>query len=185
MTGFRPSPEKASSLICVLPRHTSPIAVAFASTAASASGTRPDNSILSTVMALQSERPDATVILVSKDINLRIKAAILGVPAEDYYNDRALDDLSGTESVAFPLRARDGRDFLIEAGLVQVATTLAGIGLAQLINPHSVQLSPLGLFFDLIQIADVIQGLISKTFGIGPLGPMLFTDLNDLDKFAP
>ena len=33
-------------------------------------------------------------MLVSKDINLRIKAAILGVPAEDYYNDRALDDLS-------------------------------------------------------------------------------------------
>ena len=57
-------------------------------------GTRPDNSILGTVMALQGERPDATVILVSKDINLRIKAAILGVQAEDYYNDRALDDLS-------------------------------------------------------------------------------------------
>ena len=34
------------------------------------------------------------MILVSKDINLRIKAAILGATAEDYFNDRALDDLS-------------------------------------------------------------------------------------------
>jgi PhoH-like ATPase len=34
------------------------------------------------------------VVLVSKDINLRIKATILGVNAEDYFNDRALDDLS-------------------------------------------------------------------------------------------
>jgi PhoH-like ATPase len=33
-------------------------------------------------------------VLVSKDINLRIKASIFGVPAEDYENDRALDDFS-------------------------------------------------------------------------------------------
>jgi PhoH-like ATPase len=32
------------------------------------------------------------VILVSKDINLRIKAAVLGIPAEDYANDQVLDD---------------------------------------------------------------------------------------------
>jgi PhoH-like ATPase len=34
------------------------------------------------------------VTLVSKDINLRIKAAILGMHAEDYYNDQALDDVN-------------------------------------------------------------------------------------------
>ncbi len=56
-------------------------------------GTRPDNSILGTVMALQSERPDATVILVSKDINLRIKARVLGVLSEDYYDDMVLEDV--------------------------------------------------------------------------------------------
>jgi PhoH-like ATPase len=53
-----------------------------------------DNEILSTVMALREKLDDRRVILVSKDINLRIKAAILGAPAEDYFNDRALDDLS-------------------------------------------------------------------------------------------
>ena len=34
----------------------------------------------------------ARVTLVSKDINLRIKAAILGVHAEDYFNDRTIED---------------------------------------------------------------------------------------------
>ena len=34
------------------------------------------------------------VVLVSKDINLRIKASIYGIQAEDYENDRALDDFS-------------------------------------------------------------------------------------------
>lgn len=35
-----------------------------------------------------------SVILVSKEINLRIKASISGLIAEDYENDRALDDFS-------------------------------------------------------------------------------------------
>jgi PhoH-like ATPase len=57
-------------------------------------GSFADNEILSTVMALREELEDREVILVSKDINLRIKAAILGARAEDYFNDRALDDLA-------------------------------------------------------------------------------------------
>lgn len=56
-------------------------------------GQKPDNSILSTAMALQEVHPDHTVTLVSKDINLRIKAAVLGIHAEDYYNDKVLDDV--------------------------------------------------------------------------------------------
>ena len=57
-------------------------------------GSLADNEILSTAMSLRESHAGTEIILVSKDINLRIKAAILGVPAEDYYNDRALDDLS-------------------------------------------------------------------------------------------
>ncbi len=57
-------------------------------------GNTPDNSILGAALALQSERPDRRVTLISKDINLRIKAALLGVPTEDYQNDRVLDDVS-------------------------------------------------------------------------------------------
>jgi PhoH-like ATPase len=57
-------------------------------------GSFADNEILSTAFALREAHPEKDIVLVSKDINLRIKAAILGVQAEDYYNDRALDDLS-------------------------------------------------------------------------------------------
>ncbi|MEK7322635.1 MAG: PhoH family protein [Pseudomonadota bacterium] len=54
----------------------------------------PDNTILATVLALQTTNPDRMVVLVSKDINLRVKAAALGIQAEDYRDDQVLDDLS-------------------------------------------------------------------------------------------
>ena len=56
-------------------------------------GNNPDNAILGVVQALQGRHPEKTVILVSKDINLRIKAAVLGIPAEDYTNDQVLEDV--------------------------------------------------------------------------------------------
>ncbi len=54
----------------------------------------PDNLILASVITLREQKPDVPVVLVSKDINLRIKASIFGITAEDYENDRALDDFS-------------------------------------------------------------------------------------------
>lgn len=54
----------------------------------------PDNRILGAILALRAEASDTPVVFVSKDINLRIKAAIAGIPSEDYENDRALDDFS-------------------------------------------------------------------------------------------
>ena len=56
-------------------------------------GNKPDNSILVTALGLQSGHPGRKITLVSKDINLRIKAAIVGVHTEDYTNDQVLDDL--------------------------------------------------------------------------------------------
>jgi PhoH-like ATPase len=56
-------------------------------------GNKPDNDILGTTLALQKRHPDTRVALVSKDINLRIKAAVVGIHAEDYFSDKALDDL--------------------------------------------------------------------------------------------
>ncbi|NDY96487.1 PhoH family protein [Wenzhouxiangella limi] len=53
-----------------------------------------DNKILLAALSLTRRHPEKQVVLVSKDINLRIKAAIHGLLAEDYHNDRALDDLS-------------------------------------------------------------------------------------------
>jgi len=56
-------------------------------------GNKNDNSILNTIMALKQEVGDHETILISKDINLRIKATILGIKAEDYSNDKVVDDL--------------------------------------------------------------------------------------------
>mgnify|MGYP000070613498 CR=1 FL=1 len=53
-----------------------------------------DNQILGVVSYLKAQQPSREVVLVSKDINLRIKAAALNIPAEDYQNDQVLEDLS-------------------------------------------------------------------------------------------
>lgn len=55
-------------------------------------GEKPDNMILVTASILQDSNPKKKITLVSKDINLRIKAAMMGIHAEDYYNDRVIDD---------------------------------------------------------------------------------------------
>lgn len=57
-------------------------------------GHKVDNTLLATCLGLQKKHPDKQVVIVSKDINLRIKAGILGIPAEDYYNDQVLDDVN-------------------------------------------------------------------------------------------
>ena len=77
-------------------------------------GQAADNTILEQMLALQTENPDARVILVSKDINLRIKAAVLGVHAEDYYSDKTLEDAdvlySGIGALPTDFWEQHGRD---------------------------------------------------------------------------
>ncbi len=51
-----------------------------------------DNQILGVVEGLRQKFPEREVILVSKDINMRVKARALGLAAEDYENDKTLDD---------------------------------------------------------------------------------------------
>jgi PhoH-like ATPase len=51
-----------------------------------------DNQILSVVRYLQARDSQREVVLVSKDINMRIKARALGIAAEDYFNDKVLED---------------------------------------------------------------------------------------------
>ncbi|WP_394787771.1 PhoH family protein [Rhodoferax sp.] len=51
-----------------------------------------DNQILGVVEALRPLHPGREVVLVSKDINMRVKARALGLAAEDYQNDKALED---------------------------------------------------------------------------------------------
>ena len=51
-----------------------------------------DNVILGVAMYLKQKHPKREVVLVSKDINMRIKAHAVGIPAEDYFNDKVLED---------------------------------------------------------------------------------------------
>ena len=57
-------------------------------------GAKPDAGILNVARALDGEHPGRSVVVVSRDINLRIKARALGIHAEDYRDDVALDDVS-------------------------------------------------------------------------------------------
>jgi PhoH-like ATPase len=81
----------ADALSGLLFVQTKPISVELPSTLP---GNTPDNTILATALSLQTEHPDKRVILVSKDINLRIKATVLGIRAEDYSNDQVLEDVN-------------------------------------------------------------------------------------------
>ena len=77
-----------------------------------------DNLILAHAAAVQKAQPKVPAILVSKDINLRIKADAVGLAAEDYETDRVhIRDLNPgtTEFVTSPekiasFRANDGMD---------------------------------------------------------------------------
>ena len=73
-----------------------------------------DNAILAQTLALQALHTDRQVVLVSKDINLRIKAAVVGVHAEDYFSDRSIEDAdvlyTGTKALAEDFWERHGKD---------------------------------------------------------------------------
>lgn len=53
-----------------------------------------DNRIINLLAILQEDYPEHDVVLVSKDINLRIKARACGIDAEDYHTDQLIDDIS-------------------------------------------------------------------------------------------
>lgn len=50
-----------------------------------------DHNILNAAMTLSEEEPDAVVTLVTKDINLRLKAKAVGLPAADYETGKIED----------------------------------------------------------------------------------------------
>ncbi|OFZ86504.1 MAG: phosphate starvation-inducible protein PhoH, partial [Betaproteobacteria bacterium RIFCSPLOWO2_02_FULL_62_79] len=73
-----------------------------------------DNQIIGVVKHLQEIHAKREVILVSKDINMRIKARALGLAAEDYFNDKVLEDTdllySGTRALPADFWDKHGRE---------------------------------------------------------------------------
>jgi PhoH-like ATPase len=51
-----------------------------------------DNAILQAAIEARADTPDQRVVVISKDVNLRVKAVALDIPVEDYRYDNALDD---------------------------------------------------------------------------------------------
>ena len=70
---------------------------------------QPDNRILRVAFQLHKADPDAVVILISKDINLRLKADSLGIAVEDFERQRVnFDELfTGEREVNVPASAID------------------------------------------------------------------------------
>ncbi|MDX8398375.1 MAG: PhoH family protein [Mariprofundaceae bacterium] len=52
-----------------------------------------DNRIIAVTLMLEKDNQNRQIVLVSKDINLRIKARALGLVSEDYRSDRVVEDL--------------------------------------------------------------------------------------------
>ena len=79
-----------------------------------------DNEILRVAMGLASKHADRQVILVSRDINLRIKAKALNVSAEDYRNDNVIEDADYLYTGMVPIDDGFWRDnAVIESGKVE------------------------------------------------------------------
>src|SRR5512140_2718778 len=65
-------------------------------------------------MFLGQKYPKRPVILVSKDINMRIKARALGLSAQDYFNDKVLEDTdllyTGVHELSAAFWEKNGKD---------------------------------------------------------------------------
>jgi len=53
-----------------------------------------DNKIINQLIDLHARDKDMRVVLVTKDINMRLKARACGIAAEDYSTDQLVDDVS-------------------------------------------------------------------------------------------
>ncbi len=66
----------------------------------------PDNTILVVAKAQQEAMQEREVVLVSRDINLRIKARAMGLRAEDYHSDQVVNDLALLPTGSMEISAR-------------------------------------------------------------------------------
>ncbi len=102
-----------------------------------------DNQILGVLHHLHQLQPKRQVILVSKDINMRIKARALGMSAEDYFNDKVLED---TDLLYTGMLEID-QDFWERNGKDMKSWQEGGRSYWRLTGPDSVDLHPNQLLF--------------------------------------
>ena len=78
-----------------------------------------DNTILAVARAQQENSAHREVVLVSSDINLRIKARAIGLIAEDYHSDQVVNDLT-----LLPVGTLEVRSELLQNALAQNVFTI-------------------------------------------------------------
>ncbi len=73
-----------------------------------------DNLIIASTICLKEKFPSREVVLVSKDINMRIKARAVGLSVDDYFNDKVLEDSdvlhTGSRELPHDFWAKHGTD---------------------------------------------------------------------------
>jgi PhoH-like ATPase len=101
----------------------------------------PDHRILAIAMHIGQKFPNRPTILVSKDINLRMKAKSLKIQAEDYYNDKVKDIQYINKTVT---ELTDFEDSLIEKFYTEGSLSLDIMGIKNTpdINEYFILKSP-------------------------------------------
>ncbi len=87
----------------------------------------PDNTILVVAKAQQEAMEERQVVLVSRDINLRIKARAMGLVAEDYHSDQVVNDLT-----LLPVGSLEVNADLLQSALSQQAFTVPAEGFSDI-----------------------------------------------------
>ncbi|MBD1399096.1 PhoH family protein [Pelovirga terrestris] len=129
---------------------------------------RGDNRILAVANDLMESLPDSRVVLISKDINLRIKADTLGLQAEDFLNDKVPVDELYTGTVE-QLVSKEQVDRFYEEGSIDIELDFypnQGVTLVDETNPSH---TALGRFFAAQQqIVPLIKVPKEGVWGIHP-----------------
>ena len=84
-----------------------------------------DNLLLQLAIQLQTSDANRQVVIVSKDLNLRIKAHVLQVQVEDYHNDQVLDEaqnLTAKQMKTLVTRAGPGSKVVCLGNIAQIDT---------------------------------------------------------------
>ncbi|MDE6515718.1 MAG: PhoH family protein [Bacteroidales bacterium] len=96
---------------------------------------KPDHRIISVALQIKKENPDRPVILVSKDVNLRMKAKVFGLPADDYLFDKSSEETGFERRRLKSVRVPESvLAELFEAGSLSVQDIKAKPGLNEYFN---------------------------------------------------
>lgn len=96
---------------------------------------KPDHRILAVALQIKKENPERLVVLVSKDVNLRMKAKVFGLPADDYLYDKSSEETGFERRRLKSVRVSESvLAELFEAGSLSVQAIKAKPGLNEYFN---------------------------------------------------